>query len=63
MKTTLVLLASVILLPMASTSCSTRTGSAVAGAATYGAIKKHRDDEKKEDYINYKHVQNKKRGR
>lgn len=57
MKTTLLLLASVFLIPMAFTSCSTRAGTAVAGAATYKAIDDHREEEKREDYARAKYYQ------
>jgi hypothetical protein len=64
MKFTMLALAAALFLPGALTSCSTPAGNAIAGAAAgavaYEAIDNHREKEKRDEYIRFKHAQKKK---
>lgn len=53
-KTNLLLLGALAISPLLFTSCSTRAGTAAAGAATYAAYDNRQDEQKKEDYANAK---------
>jgi hypothetical protein len=67
MKFTAFALAAAIFLPVCLTSCATPTGNALLGAAAVGAtataIDNHKEKEKRDEYIRFKHAQKKKRQR
>ncbi len=50
-KTSLILLGALAAAPLVFSSCATRAGTAVAGAATYAAVDNRRDEQKKEDFV------------
>ncbi|MCP5544695.1 MAG: hypothetical protein H7A49_12400 [Akkermansiaceae bacterium] len=60
MKTMLIVAAAVAASCFALPSCATRAGSAAAGAAAYKAYDDHREEERREDYVKYKHAQDQK---
>jgi uncharacterized membrane protein YebE (DUF533 family) len=53
----LILLGAVLASPLLFTSCSSRAGTAAAGAATYAAYDNRQEEQKKEDYAKAKKEQ------